>query len=908
MPALLEPQEAPDRGRVILRTGEIAEIRPLGSQDAALVERLVGRQAPEDLSLRFLSEIRSDGAARALMNAASASTDTLAVVASREGAAAEIVALGSLAADGHGSTPEIGILVDESWRGRGLGTALVERLAQIALMQGAQELMAIVRRDNQTMLEVLSEIGFPMAVKAIPDSGGCLDVRLDLSRAAAAATRFGERERAATVASLAPFFRPRAVAVVGASRSGGGIGRRILDNLVGEGYLGAVYSVHPQATSIGSVRAYPSVEALPDDVDLLVVAVPAAAVEGVLEGAARRGIGAVVVISANFAETGGEGRQRQERITELTRQAGIRMIGPNCLGVANTAADVHLNASFAPQIPPPGTIAMASQSGALGLAMVEYARAQGLGISTFVSMGNKADVSGNDLLQYWEQDPDTRVIALYLESFGNPRRFARIARRVGRSKPVLMVKAARTAAGGRAAASHTAALMSSDRAVGALVEQSGVVRCDTLEELFEAASLLARQSLPAGPRVAVVTNAGGPGILAADALAAAGMETPPPSAETRAELASTLSAAASLGNPFDMIASATPEDYANVLRHVLTDKTYDAVIAMYVEIDIADKAGIQRTIAEEAARSRAQGGTRPVLACVMDQSPDRPTALVSGSEVVPVYAFPESAARALGAAYRYAAWRAEPEAAVPVLEGLDLVRAHELICRALERGEGWMEPLATFELLGAIGVPAAMPRLARDADEAARIAQELYAPVAVKIASRTLTHKSDLGGVRVNLVGGVAVGNACREMLARLRSQGRAEAVDGFLVQPMAPAGVECMVGVSTDASFGPLVAFGLGGTAVEALHDVTVGLPPLTDRDARRMVDGIRARALLGPFRGRAETDRAALVDVLLRVSTLVDLLPEVAELDLNPVIALPVGQGVCVVDARVSLRRAPD
>ncbi len=906
MPALLEPQETPERGRVLLRTGEVAEIRPLLAADAPLVERLVERQPTEALSRRFLSEIRADGATRALLSAADHGEITLVVIANADRAPA-MVALGSMATSAPDEAPEVAVLVDEEWRGRGLGTVLMERLAQVALREGRRGLSAIVRRDNEAMLEVLAEIGFPMTVTTIEESGGCLDVRLDLSHADGAARRFGERERASTVASLRPFFRPQAVAVVGASRSGTGIGRRILDNLVGQGYAGRVYAVHPEAATIGGVPAFPSVEALPEEVELLMVAVPAAGVEGLIEGAARRGIAAAIVVSAGFAETGEEGRAAQDRLVQVARQSGVRLVGPNCLGIVNTAADVRLNASFAPHMPPSGTIAMASQSGALGLAMVEYARAQGLGISTFVSMGNKADVSGNDLLQYWEQDPATAVIALYLESFGNPRRFARIARRVGRTKPVLMVKAARTAAGGRAAASHTAAMMSSDRAVAALVEQSGVIRSESLEELFETASLLARQPLPPGPRVAIVTNAGGPGILAADALATAGMQTPPPEAATRTALSQALPSAASFGNPFDMIASASPSDYATVLSHVLADPTYDSVLAIFVDIDIADKTNVLRTIGEETARARALGSQKPVVACVMDYGQGAAVALPAGAETIPVYRFPESAARALAAAHRYGAWKAAPEGTVPMLAGLDLVRAHTLIMRALARGEGWMETLDAFELLEALGIPVAAPRFAADGAEAGRLADELFEAVAVKIASRSLTHKSDVGGVRLGLVGAEAVEAACAEMRIQIGLGGHADDLDGFLVQPMAPEGVECMIGVSSDPSFGPLLAFGLGGTAVEALGDVTVGLPPLTGDDAMRMIDGIRARALLGRFRGREERDREALADVLLRVSALVDLLPEVAELDLNPVIALPAGQGAVVVDARILLRRPP-
>jgi acetyl coenzyme A synthetase (ADP forming)-like protein len=904
MPSLLEPQEAPEHGKVLLRTGAIAEIRPLGAADRPLVRDLVRRESPEALERRFLGRLSEETAVEALLAPPAPDSLTLAVIATPPGGHPELVAVGSIGGTTRPDTAEVAVLVDDAWAHRGLATLLMERLALCALRRGRPNLVALVRRDNHAMLELLREIGFPCTISAAPDSPGEVVVRLLIEATPEAADRFAGRDRIATGRSMAALFQPRAVAVAGASRNPLSIGRKIFDNLAAGGFPGPVYPVNPAAEAIGATPAYHRVADLPDGVDLLVVAVPAAAVESVLEEAGQRRIPMAVIITAGFAEVGEDGRDLQERIVGMARRTGLRLVGPNCLGIVNTAATVRLNASFLPFMPSPGPIAMASQSGALGLAMLAYAEEHQLGISSFVSVGNKADVSTNDLLQHWEDDPATRVIVLYLESFGNPRRFARLARRVGRKKPVLLVKAARTAAGGRAAASHTAALLSSEAAVDALVAETGLVRADTLEELFEAAQILSRQPLPPGPRVAVITNGGGPGILAADALSTGGLETPPPPDDLRARLAQAIPGAASLGNPFDLIASGGAEAYRAALRGVLADPTYDAVLVIFIPVDLANPNAVLSVIRDETQKAHRAGHAKPVVACVMG----RPEAALDAESVsIPVYRFPESAARALAAARRYAVWRALPDTDhAPVgFPGFDLSAARALVRTALAHGDGWMDPLEAFRLLEAIGVPHLMPERAPNALDGGRLAAQLGKPVAVKIASRTLLHKSDWGGVALGVEGAQAVAAACEAMSQRLQAAGQAEALEGFLIQPMAPSGVECLIGVSADPVFGPVIAFGLGGTDVEALNDLTFGLPPLTPLQAERMVAGIRAHALLENFRHRAEADEAAVVDALLRISLLADHLPEVQEIDLNPVVVLPRGQGLKVVDARIRLAR---
>jgi acetyl coenzyme A synthetase (ADP forming)-like protein len=710
------------------------------------------------------------------------------------------------------------------------------------------------------------------------------------------------RERAATAASLRPFFFPAAVAVVGASRAPAGIGYRILEALIANSFQGAIYPVNPRAAEICSLRAYASVRDIPEPVDLAVVAVPRDAVLGVVDECAERGVKALVVITAGFAETGADGRALQQRLVEKVRGCGMRMVGPNCLGLLNTDPRVRLNASFSPFFPPPGVVAMSSQSGALGIASLALARQRRLGVSNFVSVGNKADVSSNDLLQFWEEDERTRVILLYLESFGNPRRFARIARRVGRSKPIVALKAGRSQSGTRAAGSHTAALAASDVAVDALFRQTGVIRAETVDEMFDLAAALGSQPLPRGRRVAIVTNAGGPGILCADACEAGGLSVSELSEATRSSLAAFLPPAASLANPVDMIASASPDHFRRAVETVLSASEVDSLIVIFIPVGVVKTEEAARAVGEGVAAARAAGhGMKPVLACMMAEE-GAPNPLPLDSETIPVYAFPEAAARALGKIAVYANWRAAPLGVIPDFKDIDSEKAREICVNAIQaRGPSWLSADETRAVLAAIGLPLPAGGTAKSADEAAKLARAVGFPVALKLASHSIVHKTEIGAVRLNLSDEESVRRAFEEIRSRLARDGKLDAMDGVLVQPMILSGVEVMVGVTADPLFGPLIAFGLGGIHVEILGDVRFRVTPLSDRDAAEMVREIRGFRLLEGYRGHPPADVEAIQDALLRVSRLVEEVPEIGELDLNPIFALPPGQGCVIADARI-------
>jgi acetyl coenzyme A synthetase (ADP forming)-like protein len=699
---------------------------------------------------------------------------------------------------------------------------------------------------------------------------------------------------------LRALFEPRAVAVVGASRSPVGIGHLVFKKILDGGFRGPVHPVNPNARSIASVATVPSIEELPDDVDLAVIALPAAQVLDAVERCARKGIGGVVVLSAGFAEVGAAGADVEKRVRDVVRSHGMRMIGPNCLGLLTTDPNVSLDATFAPIAPLRGHVAMASQSGALGVAILETARDLDLGFSAFVSVGNKADVSGNDLLEWWEDDPQTKLVLLYLESFGNPRRFATIARRVARKKPILAVKAGRTGAGRRAAGSHTAALAAPERCVEALFAHTGVVRVATLEEMFDAATLLVHQPLPRGNRVAILTNAGGPGILCADACESEKLTLPELSAATRQRLGELLPHAASLANPVDLAAAATAEDYRRALPPLLDDDSVDAVVVIFVSAGVVDVGAIADGL--KAGRAAAKSGReKPLLVCWLGKR-GLPDALRSAEESIPSFRFPESAARALARASARSAWLREPEGVVPRFDDVDVATGRAIAQLALDRrGPGWLTPVENENLLAAFGIRHLRSVVCATAAEAAAAAEQLGVPVAAKLASTTLVHKSDWKGVHLDLRSPAAVAAAFEAMERTLTLAGKRDEMLGVTVAPMAGRGVDAIVGMVADPAFGPLVAVGLGGVATELLGDVAFRLAPLTDREAARMVASIRGRALLTGHRGAPVADEAALVEFVLRVAQLAQSVPEIAELDLNPVRVFAKGDGAIALDARI-------
>ncbi|GLW66730.1 GNAT family N-acetyltransferase [Actinomadura rubrobrunea] len=868
----------------LLRDGAMVHIRPLARSDRTALHALVDRLSEQSAYLRFFTAGTRTPHAY-IDRVTGADWPGHALVAFQGGQA---VGLAEMIPDKGGATAEIGILVDDRMHGRGLGTLLLEHLAADASARGITEFTATVLQENRAMLELLTTAGFQTRQRF---AGREYEIRVPLEFTGELIAAIEARERTAGAASLGRVLRPWSVAVIGAGRDPRTVGHRILRNLLDGGYRGAVYPVNPHTDSILGVPAYPTVSEIPGGVCLAVVATPASSVLKVARHCAEQGVQALVVVSAGFAETGEEGARREAELLAICRESGMRLVGPNCLGVVNTAE--NLNASFLPAMPARGRLAVMSQSGAVGVALLEQAGATGLGVSSFVSVGNKADISGNDLLQYWEDDPTTSVIAMYLESFGNPRKFAALARRIGARKPIVVLKSGRSAAGGRAVRSHTAAAATSDIAVDALLRRAGVVRVETVRDMLDTARLLAHQPLPRGRRVAVVGNSGGPGVLAADACATHGLEVPELAEATRRALRETLGPAAAVANPVDLTADGGAERLAEALRTVLRDPGVDAVIAVYTP-----PFGSGAAASKAAIAAAARDADKPVLACVVGED----SLIDDGSVQVPAYAYPEQAVTALRHAVDQAEWRrrpAPPAAAPPGVRPEQVRGLVEAELRLAPEGR-WLDPETARRLLGGYGIAVAETIGVDGPESAVEAAAATGYPVALKAVGPALVHKSDVGGVRLDLRTPEQVRDAYRAMAASL-----GEAMTGAVVQRMAGEGVEIIIGAVEDPRFGPLVMVGMGGTAADLLGDRVFRAAPLADGEAAEMIRSLRCAPLLFGYRGRPPAAVSALEDQVARVARLVADNPEIAELDLNPVIVTP--RGAAAVDVRVRLAPPP-
>jgi acetate---CoA ligase (ADP-forming) len=879
---------------VVSADGRTVRIRPIKPDDDEKVLRLYERLSPESMYLRFFSPVPA-AMARQTERLTQVDQDQHVVIAAEHGD--ELVAMARYDREPPGDAAEVAFVVDDAHQGRGLGTLLLEHLAAIGRDQGIRRFVATTLPQNRRMLEVFRDAGYEITTHS---EQGTVEVSFSIGTTDASLAVQLEREHRAEARSVGELLAPSSIAVIGAGRRRQTIGHEILRNLVTGGFTGPVYPVNANAHAIAGVRAYPTIGDVPDDIDLAVVAVPAAEVPDTVRQCAAKAVRGLVIISAGFAETGGDQAQAERELVELARRAGMRVVGPNCMGVINTNPAVHMNATFAPFAPAAGRIAFSSQSGALGIELLGRTAELGLGISTFVSVGNKADVSGNDLLQYWEEDPDTDVILLYLESFGNPRKFARLARRVSRTKPIIAVKSGRTQAGSRAAGSHTAALASSDVAVDALFRQAGVIRVDTLEELFDAAQVVAHQPVPPGSRVAIVSNGGGPAILAADACAGAGLEVPELTSETQASLREFVSPDAGVRNPIDLVASATATTYERALRTVLADDQIDAVIVIFVPPLVTQPDEVARAI--RAAASDA--GPKPLVACFLGRHgiPDGLRSAHADERSIPSFAFPESAATALGRAAEYAAWLRHPQGGIPDLVDVDAERARAIVADQIARSPdgAWLDPDVAQTLCESFGVPVVTTARVSTAAEAVAAADKLGYPVALKAGSGAIVHKTDVGAVDLNLGSAGEVESSFTSMRERLDDE-----MSGAIVQPMVEAGIETIVGVTRDSLFGSLVVFGMGGTAAELVRDTDLRILPITDLDAHEMVRSLRTSPLLFGYRGAPPADVEALANLLLRVGRLADDIPEVAEMDCNPVIVSP--DAAIVVDVKIHLVSLP-
>jgi acetyl coenzyme A synthetase (ADP forming)-like protein len=697
---------------------------------------------------------------------------------------------------------------------------------------------------------------------------------------------------------LRTLLAPRSIAVIGASRQANTIGHQMVRNLVAFGFSGGVYPINPRASSVGSVPAFARIAEVPVQIDAAVVVVPKEHVVAVAEECGAAGVRGLIVVSAGFREVGADGAARERALVDVVRRYGMRMVGPNCLGIINADPAIAMNATFSTVMPPFGHAAFVSQSGALGVSVLDSAREYGIGISQFVSVGNKPDVSGNDLLAVWEDDASVKTILMYVENFGNPRRFLELASRITKTKPIIVVKSGRSRAGARAASSHTGALAVSDVAVDALLAQAGVMRASTIEELFDMAMAFETRVLPRSRRTAVLTNAGGPGIIAADALDGCGLDIVDLAPPTVERLRLLFPAEASIRNPLDMIASATPTGYEAAMTALLADPAVDAVVPIFVP-----PFGIKQEDVADAIRSAAASAPdKPVLAVLMGREglPQGRAELHDAG--IPAYVFPESAARSLATLNRHVEWARKPLPVLSPLSDVDHARARRILEAAKRDRRDRLTQIESLALLDAYGITTASAKMATNADDAVRAARSIGFPVVMKLVSPDVVHKTDIGGVRVNLTTETEVRTAHDDIIASAVATVPNVHITGVLLQRMVPDGIETIVGLARDPSFGPLVMFGLGGVFVEAVRDVVFRIAPVASEQAIEMVTSIRGVKLLRGLRRGVPADENALAEAIRRVSQLAVDYPQIGELDINPLSAR--SNEAVALDARVSLR----
>jgi acyl-CoA synthetase (NDP forming)/GNAT superfamily N-acetyltransferase len=888
MPAVAE-------GDAVLRDGSTIHLRALEATDAEALVALVDALTPESRRRRFFSTLsKLEGPLLERLIDVD-QNDAIAVVAERSGA---IVAVGrahriepsdaSDALDPDGLCAEVAFVVLDSLQGLGIATLLLESLASQARSVGIKRFVATTHVDNTEMLGVFKAAGFVSTVKRDPQDVAQLTVSfstVDDSNSEAARYR---REQTATVASLQPLLRPRSIAVIGASRNRNAVGGRVLRELIDSGFTGHIIPINPHADFLESIPVARSIVDVTIPIDLAVIAIPAEYVVEIVSQCGQAGVRSVLVLSAGFAEIGPEGRARQQELLEATRRGGMRLIGPNCLGIVTTDPLVSMHAVFTSLPVSVGSVAMMSQSGAVAIAIAAMASEMGIGMSSLVSVGNKADVSGNDLLEYW--DPLTKVIALYLESFGNPRKFGRIAREVSRTKPIVAIKAARSSAGSRAALSHTGALAVEDSTVDALFEQSGVLRVDEPSELLALANAFVQLPLPTGRRVAIVGNAGGLAILAADALSHERLVLATLGDSTVSTIEQSAPANAALHNPIDLTAMATPEQLRQAIISVSSDPGVDAVIVVLVNMDAQAVAHFRMTLNELVADAE-----KPIVS-VFAATPAGTDGVIAA---LPTAVSTREAALVIRRMAERGEWLANLEDPELPLSESDIDRIRTIVAKELNvRPEGgWLDTIVASDIVGIAGGPVNKIVLVADEDTAIDAARSIGYPVCLKAANPNLVHRSDVGGVHLGLRDDFSVAAAFRSIEDSLRRE-----IGGVLVQSMSTPGVEMIVGIQNNPAFGPIVLVGAGGRTAELWRDTALHLAPLSRSAARNMLKTLRCLPLLTGFRGGPLGDIEALVEMIVRVAQLGAEVPEIIELDINPVIVHK--SGLSAVDIKIRLQ----
>ncbi len=887
---------------VILKDGSKILLRPILQSDVPLWLALLSRLSPRSMYFRFHNIPKEMTEEDALRYCTVDYHETYAFVAEVGiGARRKIVGISRYYKIPNRKSAEVAFLMDDAYQNKGLGTKLMQALVDAARENDIVRFEATVLAENKMMMDVFLDYGFRVS-RELED--GVYYLSFPISPTQLVEYKVSVRDRIATINSLRPILTPKSIALIGAARKTETIGNLMMRCLTQNGYSGILYPVNPNTDAVLSIKSYPSVLDIPGPVDMAIIAVPAAIVTKVADECGQKGVRALIVISDGFRERGPDGAKREEELRSIALSYGMRLVGPNCMGVINTDPAIRMNATFSQVYPGIGNVAFLSQSGAMGLTILEHVKSLGIGISTFISVGNRADVSSNDILQFWEQDPATKVILLYLESFGNPRHFARIARRVATKKPIIAVKSGSTPAGARAASSHTGALATSDVASDVLFRNAGIIRVNAVEELFNVATLLSTQPLPRGRKLVIVTNGGGPGIIGADAAARNGLDVIELKPETVAKIKPLLSRDLNVANPIDTTAGATADEYEKILNVLAAEDYIDVVLTIFAPPIIVEVKEMEEALRRVAPVFRKY--KKPILSCFIGQK-GISAQLGKQNSFIPSYTFPEEAILALRRAIDYAELKNKPAGEYPSFKGIHKVRARHIIESAIQRKTEeplWLSPREIAGLLDCYGIKRMKSVVAKSAAEAKAAASRMKFPVAIKLESATITHKTDVGGVILDVESEEDVEKAYNSIYENLKKIGREEEMAGVTVQEMITGGVETIVGITQDPSFGPLIMFGAGGVLAELIKDVTLKLHPITDADAGEMIGSLKISQLFQGYRGAPPSDIASVQDLLLRVSAMIEDIPEISELDLNPVTVMAKGKGYRIIDARMLVR----
>lgn len=812
----------------------------------------------------------------------------------------QIVAVGRYNRMPDTKTAEIAFIIQDEYQEKGIGTKLIEWLATVARQNDIDTFEAYVLPENTTMLSTFQGYGFHMKEEL---ENGIYHITFPLTRTPEVVREKDSRTLQSTLKSLEHILKPHSVAVIGATNRPGAIGRLVFQSMLQSGFSGVVYPVSMNYDAVLSVKAYRSVLGVPGDIDLAIITVPAAQVLNVVDECGKKKVKGLIIISDGFKEKGPEGAVMERDVANTAFGYGMRIIGPNCMGIINTDPAVKLNATFSLINPPQGNLAFISQSGALGLGVLEYAQGQNIGFSSFISVGNRADIAATDMLQYWEKDPATKAILLYLESFDNLDIFSRVSRRVSASKPILAIKGGSTAEGSRASRSHTGAMATPDVVSDALLKEAGIVAVNSMGDLFESAILLANQPVPRGRRVAILTNGGGPGILAADSCSRNGLKVPELSTDIISKLKPLIKRDISINNPLDLTAGVSSQEFEDCLKILAEDPGNDAVITIFVPPAGLDVSNIESAIGN--AVPVFQQSKKPVLTCFVG------LANLKGKQLngmfIPYYLFPENAAAALSNAVKYHELINRPSGTIPVFKDIERDKGHQLVSAIMKstiQRPIWAANDQISELFKYYGIRFAETRFASTAEEAADVATKTGFPVAIKLDSATITHKTDVGGVVLNVKYAEEAKQAFLDIKSNLERIGRGKEMQGVSIQHMVTEGTELIVGVTSDTLLGHVIMFGMGGVYAEIIKDTAVRLLPLTDVSAAELINSIKMSALFKGYRGSLPLDTEALTDLLLRVSAMVEDIPQITEMDLNPVKLQTAGHGYQVVDARISIK----